>query len=202
MYSAAPMSTPRVGWAARITDGSLSSSLAMISFWMLPPDRLLVGVGSVGVLTEKASTSRWQCARMRSKLKKPGPQEGRVAMVDKQQVLADLELADGPVPHPFLGHVGQTGALGCVAGLAVVRSTPSISTDGAGAGRPQPGDGLGQLALPVAGHPGDADDLAGPDLQVDPVDGHGASITGDRERCGSSTWPRLDGDRRLVGGEG
>ncbi len=54
MYSVAPMSTPRVGCAATSTSGSRASSRAMTTFWMLPPDRLLIGVSMLGVLMRKS----------------------------------------------------------------------------------------------------------------------------------------------------
>ena len=51
MYAVALMSTPRVGWAAISMVGRRESSRAMISFWMLPPERFFSGVSRPGVFT-------------------------------------------------------------------------------------------------------------------------------------------------------
>ncbi len=40
MYSVAPTSMPRVGWAAMTTSGCCESVRATITFWMLPPESL------------------------------------------------------------------------------------------------------------------------------------------------------------------
>ncbi len=64
MYSDAATSIPRVGWATSRTSGRPDSSRAMIAFWMLPPDRLRMGVSRLGVFTLNAATSSWQWRRM------------------------------------------------------------------------------------------------------------------------------------------
>ena len=60
-------------------------------------------------------------------------------------------------------------------GEARVTSWPAISTWPADLG-PHAHEGLDQLALPVALDAGDAEDLAGAHLEVEPVDGGDAAV--------------------------
>ena len=71
MYSVAPMSTPRVGWHASKTFGFAESSRARITFWIFPPERLDVGVSTLGVLTPKSSTNFSQCLLIAPKASMP-----------------------------------------------------------------------------------------------------------------------------------
>ena len=64
MYRDADTSIPRVGCATSRTCGWADSSRAMISFWMLPPERLRAGVSRFGVFTLNSATSSWQCRRI------------------------------------------------------------------------------------------------------------------------------------------
>ena len=69
-----------------------------------------------------------------------------------------------PGPGAVLGHVGDAGLDGLED--RPVGDVPAVHEDVAGAGS-QPGDDLGQLALAVAGHAGQGEDLARADLEVD-----------------------------------
>ena len=67
----------------------------------------------------------------------------------------------GTKPTPASLHAGADPR--CVTSLTVERIRP-------GARPAQPDDRLDQLVLAVAGDAGDAEDLAGPDLEVDALD--------------------------------
>ena len=62
------------------------------------------------------------------------------------------------------------------------RHVAAVEGDLARGRLPQPHDRLDQLVLAVAGHPGDAEDLAGADLEAHTVDHLVPSIVGDPER--------------------
>src|SRR5438094_232063 len=64
MNSIAPMSTPRVGCAARRTFGLLPISRATITFCWLPPERLRAATSMLGVRTSNSFTSRRAHSRM------------------------------------------------------------------------------------------------------------------------------------------
>ncbi len=59
--------------------GSPESSRAMMSFWMLPPDRFRAGVSSDGVLTSNAATSAAQCSADLAERRKPQSREARAS---------------------------------------------------------------------------------------------------------------------------
>ena len=63
MYSAAPISSPRVGWAATTTSGSLESSRPTMSFCWLPPERDFAGASRPGAWMEKARMSSRACEK-------------------------------------------------------------------------------------------------------------------------------------------
>src|SRR6266568_8088804 len=99
----------------------------------------------------------------------------RVGAADQDQVLGDGEVADERVAHPFFRNVGQPG-LADPARAQARDAGPGDLHPPAG-DLAQSRDRLGQFPLPVAGHPGDADDLAGADLQRQPADRLGATVT-------------------------
>src|SRR5439155_517749 len=69
MNSMAPMSTPRVGWAASRTFGLLPISRATITFCWLPPDRFLAATSIVGVRTSNSLTRRLAHSRIATSFK-------------------------------------------------------------------------------------------------------------------------------------
>ena len=92
-----------------------------------------------------------------AELQQPAADEGRLVVVDEHQVLRHAHLADGAVAHAFLRHERHAAPAHllrrrCGNGLAA-------NLHGAGLDGPQAEDRFGQLALPVARHPGNPDDL-------------------------------------------
>ena len=79
-----------------------------------------------------------------------------------------------PTPGAVLGHVRDARARWPRSADWSPTSRP-VDRDPAGA-RPEPGDDLGELGLAVAGDRGDADDLAGADLERDALEGGQAAV--------------------------
>ena len=128
----------------------------------------------------------------------------RLSTIDRFGARADA----GPV----LRHVGDAVADG-LAGRAGSRP-PSPPIDHAAAARAQPGDDLGQLALAVAGDGGDAQDLAGADVERDAAQRRQAAVVlgrdvlarrgrrrpgwhGVRSRTSRTSRPTISGRARL-----
>ena len=124
------------------------SSRARISFWMLPPERLLSGRVEPGVLTSNASTSSSQCRRMTRSRRKPKREKGRCALSISSRFSATREVGDDAVAHPLLGHVAEPALphLGRRGGPPLRRRRSGSSPRRR---RAQAGDRLGELALPV-----------------------------------------------------
>ncbi len=111
---------------------------------------------------------------MRGEVEEDAAGEGRAPVVFDDQVLFHAELADHAVAHPLFGDVGQPVSQPPVRlpGGDVVLVEPQPAARGAA----QTGDEFGQLALPVAGDPGDPQDLPRPHFQADPSDGRQAAV--------------------------
>ena len=100
---------------------------------------------------------------------------GRAVVVGEDEVVGERERQDQPEAVAVGRHVAdaqpRAAGAGAAAGhvLAVERHRP--------AGRlAQPDDRLDELVLAVAGDAGDAEDLAGPDLEVDAADDLAAAV--------------------------
>ena len=106
----------------------------------------------------------------------------------KREVLDETHPCGAGVPQRFFGQASHAGGLHRGARGNV--GTP-VNQDGAGLQAPLTGQDFHQLGLPVAGDPGDPDDLAAPDGQR--IDG---LPSGRRGRAHFPSWRR---DRPAVG---
>ena len=77
---------------------------------MLPPDRLLVGVSSDGVLTSYSATRPAQWVSNGVEVEEAPLREALLAVVDQQEVLGHREFGDRTRVHPLFRHVGESVA--------------------------------------------------------------------------------------------
>ena len=163
-----PTSRPRVGWSSTSIFGSPLNSRATTAFCWLPPDRvsavdrrgrrpdvealdeLLRPVVDRGVLADRAAGER------------------RPVVAGQDEVVLEREAHDHRPAVAVARDVGEAGLVelpGAPAG-----HVGADHRDAPGARLAQAGEHLDQLVLAVAGDAGDAEGLAGPDLEVDPAD--------------------------------
>ena len=71
MYSMAPTSTPRVGWATMMTSGFSLNTRAMTTFCWLPPDRALHRSCTLGALMANSVRSCSANLRMAEASRRP-----------------------------------------------------------------------------------------------------------------------------------
>jgi hypothetical protein len=104
---------------------------------------------------------------------------GRLVEVVQHHVLGEAEVHH----QAAVLAVGRDVAHAGVERLAGARAgdVPAVGGDRAGGGRPQAGDGVDQLGLPVAVDAGDADDLPRADGQRQPAHGLEAAVVVDDE---------------------
>ncbi len=162
-----PTSRPRVGWLAISTLCSRPSSLARMTFCWLPPDSVPAGVAADPVRTSNSVDARRRVPGDLGKVEVDAGGERLPVVRVEDEVLGHRERPDEAVFGAVLRHVGdarpQPGAR-CRA-----RQVVAVQRDRAGRGGPQPHQRLAQLGLPVALHPGDAQDLPGPHVERQPV---------------------------------
>ena len=91
MNSIAPMSTPRVGWPTRSTDGSRSISRASTIFCWLPPEKFAVFSRQFGGRMSYCSIFFRASSRMAPNIEERAVQEARVAVIAERGVLPFLE---------------------------------------------------------------------------------------------------------------
>src|SRR5499426_1415688 len=99
------------------------------------------------------------------------PVVGGLAVVAEDRALLRNERNDQPHPMPILGHVGEPQppqAPRRASGRVAERR--SLEANLSGLHRPDAGEGLEELGLAVAGHSGDADDLAPPHHEAHALD--------------------------------
>ena len=165
MSRLAPWSTPRVGSFRRRIRGSAASQRAMTTFCWLPPDRVVI-----------PSLERPSLIRRRSTYAREPPLAGRrthearggVAAHGRQrEVLADGEDAEQRLVAPLARHVGDAGA-------RRGRRRADLHGPPVGLADDAPGDAarsaqrLQERVLPLPLQPGEPDDLARVQLEVDP----------------------------------
>src|SRR5436190_1221715 len=148
MNSMLPTSRPRVGWSSTSSLRSRANSRAMTTFCWFPPDSVPALASADGVRTSEAA--------------------------GQDEVVGDAERQDQSEAMTIGRYVGHAGR------VDIARIAPgdvlALEDDSAGGGLAQADDPLDELILAVPGHAGDAQDLAGRDVQVDPVDGFLAAI--------------------------
>src|SRR4029450_8714665 len=103
----APMSRPRVGWAAISSLELLSNSRPRTSFCWLPPDRAEAGGGTLGALTREPRAQRDRPAPDGLQVEQAPPGERLALRLAQDRVLADQLLQDHAAGVAVLGDVGQ-----------------------------------------------------------------------------------------------
>ena len=178
-YSIAPTSRPRVGCAAIRTFGSRAISRATTTFCWLPPEsppaaRERPAAADVELADEPAG------ALDEPRGKEPAPlRVRRLRVVVQRDVLGDRELEHEPAPLAVLRDVPDAR----VEHLARARVAQLTAGDliAPALGLHQAGDRVDQLRLAVAVDAGDADDLAGSDLERDAAHLLDAALVADVE---------------------
>ena len=159
MAAWAPMSTPRVGWAAIRIFGSLASSRPTSSFCWLPPDRANAGTISLGVRTSNRSmTARRRLARCAASMNGPLTELG-VGVAAEQGVLPQRGVEQQAFAVAVERDVATPASISrcCVRAWVTSASSSSMVP---GSGGLEAEDGLAQLELAVALDAGDAEHLA------------------------------------------
>ena len=160
--SIAPTSRPRVGWTAMIRSG-LRLDLAG------EDQALEVATREQPGLRCRSTALRSRSARASSRRRRAPGRVDQPAAGDRRrpvglhdEVVGDRQVRRAADAGPILGDVGDALADRLAGGG--VRDVASVDPDASRA-CPQPGDHLGQLALPVAGDRRDPDDLAAADRE-------------------------------------
>ena len=110
----------------------------------------------------------------------PDPRrERRLVVLVQHHVVGHREVADQPVFLPVLRNVGHAGPEPL--GRRGAGQVPAAQSDAPRGGGPQSHQRLAQLGLPVALHPGHAQDLSRPDLEGHPVHPDPAGLVGHRQ---------------------
>ena len=174
-----PTSSPRVGCAT-------TSSFELLGQLARDHDLLLVAAGQVPdrhVDAGRAHVEAPRPARARVVGDRAAPRstprrERRAAVAVEHEVVGDRERRDQTVLAAVLGHVADAQL------VDLARRQPAdvgaVDRDAAADARAHPGDRLDQLALAVALHAGDAEDLAGAHGEVDAGHDRHAAVVGDR----------------------
>ena len=136
----------------------------MIAFWMLPPDRFLMGVSRLGVFTANSLISDLACAAILGKSRKiPCVNWGEAWSSRKR-----FSCTENSLMAP--SRMRSSGMKACPAFRRSVHRDVcqvfAVYDDGAGGHFAQPAQASCQLALPVARHARQAQDLTGANLQV------------------------------------
>ncbi len=169
MAAAAPASTPQVGCETTSTPGFCSTSRPTTNFCRLPPDRLRASASMPGVRTSNSLTMR--LAKSRALPARMKPPESRPWRWRPLSTPLSTRLISGTAAWPLRSsgtlhrpsarrREGPKPADG-----RAVDADRGVGRDGALAGQRQQ-----QLVLAVAGDAGDAEDLAGTDLEADALE--------------------------------
>jgi hypothetical protein len=163
----APMSTPRVGWPTSSRSGFCSISRATTIFCWLPPENFLAASSGIGGRTSNFSIFPSVSAQGVIVHEQRVLLVGGVVVIAEGHVLPGGEVHDQAKMVAVLGHMGDAGvarrlAVGPLAGQGICAALQHLPRPVA-ACRPA----LQQFGLAVAGDAGDAEDLAGADLEAD-----------------------------------
>ena len=193
MAAAAPASTPQVGCETTSTPGFCSTSRPTTNFCRLPPDRLRASASMPGVRTSNSLDDRGSAKSraLPARMKPPASRPLRWRPLSTR-VVDQAHLGHGGVAVALLGHAAQAELAPPRrrrAGRPACRRCGSWcrAWTGALAGQRQQ-----QLVLAVAGDPGDAEDLAGADLEAD-------ALEVDAVRLLARQVEAVDGQARLAG---
>ena len=173
---------PAGGLRGDVTGAGPASSRARTTRWALPPDSVRAGSSrSAAGIAEAPDESRSHAV---AALPSSTPRRaigGLAGVPPDDEVVADASRR----PR---GRAGS-GPPGCSASPHARRSRNAgggdvapVDGDPAGGRRHEPGDDVRELGLAVAGHAGDADDLAGPDVEVDRPEPGAGSRSSSQER--------------------
>ena len=166
------------------------SSRAMITFCWLPPERLSTGTSGAGGADVEALHELERLAVDGGLVAEAAAGEGLPPEAVEHEVVGDAERPDEAVLVAVLGHVGHA-QLEDVAGRGV-GDVVAGDLDGAAHLGAHADERLDELALAVALHAGDAEDLTGAHLEVEAVDRGDAPVVLARR----GPWPAA---RRRVG---
>ncbi len=132
-----------------------------------------------GVRTSKAFTRSRACAAIAPRRQHAAARERRAEVPVEHEVVGDRERRDQTVLAAVLGHVADAQLLDLARRAPADRG--AADRDQAGDDLAHPGDGLDQLALAVALHAREPEDLAGAHVEVAAGDDRHAAVVGDRE---------------------
>ena len=157
-----------MGLLKTTTLGPDESSRASSTFWMLPPESVPARVATLGVRTSNSATSWRASASISGALDPPALPERPLADALEHEIETDAERADDALAEAVVGHVAQAELLPRAhVELADRRAEePHVARRRAALSR----DDLGELALAVAVHAGDAEDLALAEHERDVLD--------------------------------
>ena len=162
--AAAPTSTPQVGCETTSSFGSASISRPTMNFCRLPPERLFAAEpGAAGLDVEAADQRLGQRRDVADADPAAGADRARAR---QQRVLRQREGRHGTAAEPLLGNEVQAG--GAPRARRGARDVALEELDRAGRRAPVLArDRRHQLLLAVAGDAGDADHLAGANVERD-----------------------------------
>ena len=155
-----------VGSSSSTTLGSPSSERATATCWRWPPERVPTSLRRLGIVTARLESSSpvWCSIRASSSWRETVPETGRDLLAAEEEVGDDVEVvAEGEVLVD-----GRDPQRGRVLGLGD-RDLLAVEADRALVGGVDAGDRLHQRRLAGAVVADQADDLAGVDGEVDPV---------------------------------
>src|SRR5262245_15384039 len=154
--SIAPTSNPRVGWAAIRSLGSVSSSLARISFCWLPPDSVEAVTSTLRARMSNSFTSRVARSYLLDEQHPERPGEIGVVLSAEHRVLPERHVQDQALVVAVLWDVPHAGVPDAEHRPASDRVP--LELDRSRLGGAEPDQRLRELALPVALNAHDAED--------------------------------------------